>query len=220
MAELKALIRESKPYLWAAVLIFGVGSVLGYVFNELFEQAITPFIDELESIARELADNPNPVYMMWVIFQNNVLAAITMMVVGVFLFFVPIFSLFMNGLAVGYVLSFSAVEEALSPVRMLVFGILPHGVLELPAIFVAGGMGMFLGFRLLGWLFGSGKFLSHLFGNMRSDVGTFWREETVPVLKKRLRGLVRLTLVLVLVLFIAAVIESFITPVLILLFVH
>ncbi|EGL81974.1 protein of unknown function DUF95 transmembrane [Caldalkalibacillus thermarum TA2.A1] len=219
MSELKTLLRESKAYLWAALLIFGTGVVLGYVFDEVFEKAITPFIEELENIARELADNPNPVNMMWVIFKNNVLAAITMIVVGVFLVFVPIFSLLMNGLAVGYVLVHSALGDEVSPLRMFIFGILPHGLLELPAIFVAGGMGMFLGFRLLGWLFGPGQLLSHLFGNTRSDVGTFWREQTVPVLKQRVRGLARLTLILILVLFVAAVIESFITPLLIHLFV-
>jgi stage II sporulation protein M len=125
-----------------------------------------------------------------------------------------------NGVAVGYVLALSSSQAGLSPLSMLLFGILPHGLLELPAIFLAGGTGMFLGLSLLRWLFGSGRFFSHLLGGMRQNWEHFWREQTLPVLIRRVKGMVRLALLLVVMLLGAAVIESFLTPLLLYLFVY
>ena len=220
MPELKILLADGRRYIWAALFIFVVGAFLGYVYHGIFGQAIAPFMENLKELVKRIETVNSPLYMSWLIFQNNLVASLTLLVLGTVLFVIPIFSLFINGVAVGYVLALSSLEEGISPFLMLLFGILPHGLLELPAVFLAGGIGMFFGIRLLYWLFGSGQFLAHLFGGMRQSVGEFWREKTLPALRQRVTGAVRLVLVVMVMLFGAALIESFITPVLLYLFVY
>ena len=72
---------------------------------------------------------------------------------------------------------------------------------------------MFLGVRLLQWLFGQGQFFSHLLGNQqRGDVKAFWAEHGKPVLSQRLQAVSTLLIILIVTLFIAAFIESYVTP--------
>lgn len=220
MPELKKLLADGRRYIWAALFIFVVGAFLGYVYHGPFGEAIAPFMENLRELAKRIEAVNSPLYMSWLIFQNNLVASLTLLILGTVLFVIPIFSLFINGVAVGYVLAITSLQEGVSPFSMFLFGILPHGLLELPAVFLAGGIGMFFGLRLLYWLFGSGQFLAHLFGGMEQSVGEFWQEKSLPALGQRARGAVRLVLVVAVMLLGAAVIESFITPVLLFLFVY
>jgi stage II sporulation protein M len=213
---LKRLLKESRSYIFAALIIFVVGGVIGYVLYEQVHVIIASMLADLEDIAEALAEQDSPLYASFVIFVNNLIAALVMLLVGAVLFFIPIFSLFMNGLLVGYVLKLMAVEAGTAPLSMLVFGIMPHGILELPAIFLAGGVGMFFGFRFLHWLFGRDQFFSYLFRDDR-DGGfrTFWQEKSKPALQQRLKQAGALIAFLTVVLFVAAFVEGFITPILI-----
>lgn len=217
MQEMRRLIREGKNHILFATIIFAIGAWIGYVFSHAFEAIIMDMLEQLLAI-RELLEGKSVLSMAWFIFQNNAQAALIMVGMGTVLFFVPLFSLFANGLALGYVLNISAVT-GLSPLAMFVYGILPHGILELPAILFAGGIGIFLGLRFLHWLFGRGQFFAHLFGNQRESVGEFWREKGLPIFTRRLKGVLQLAVMLILTLLLAAMIESFITPILIELYV-
>lgn len=220
MAELRALLWEGRRYIGAALILFSLGALLGYMNHEQMTHILTPLLKNLEELVAQIEEMNNPWYMSWIIFQNNLTAALTMLLAGTLIFVIPLFALFANGLAVGYVLALTAQEAGLSPVTMFLFGILPHGVLELPAIFLAGGIGLFLGLRLLRWLFGTGQFFAHLFGGLRHNLHQFWWEETLPVLKRRVKGTVRLVLIVAVMLVGAALLESFLTPLLLYLFVY
>lgn len=213
MLELKRILQEGKNHILFAALIFILGSWMGYVLSPLFETMIMKMLEQLVDI-KDMLEGKSAFYMAMFIFQNNTQAALIMLGLGSILFFIPLFSLFANGLALGYVLKMTA-ASGLSPLAMFIYGILPHGILELPAIIVAGGMGMFLGLRLLNWLFGKEMFLAHMFGNTRGNLAQFWQERSLPVLISRLKGTVKLVIFIVLTLFVAAMIEGFITPVLI-----
>jgi stage II sporulation protein M len=215
--EVKRLIKESKNYVLVATLLFIFGSWMGYVFSEQFETVINRMLEQLRDIIERLDEKQSPYYTAWFIFQNNTKASFMMIGLGLVFFLLPMFSLFANGLAIGYILKVATVH-GVSPVDMVFYGILPHGILELPAILVAGGIGIFLGVRILQWLFWPGQFFSHLLQTDRSegeDVRTFWEERSKPVLYQRIKGVAFLALLLVITLFFAAIVESFITPVLI-----
>ena len=210
---MKRILWDGKNYILFAALVFIVGSWMGYVLSPLFEALIMQMLEQLVDIKDRL-EGKSPLFMALFIFQNNAQAAFIMLGLGSILFFVPLFSLFANGLALGYVLKMTQ-ASGLSPLAMFIYGILPHGVFELPAIIVSGGMGLFLGLRLLNWFFGKGMFLAHVFGQTRGDLAQFWREQSLPVLISRLKGLGKLVFLIVFTLFVAAMIEGFITPLLI-----
>lgn len=213
MKDLRRLFKESRMYILAAGLIFMLGWLLGALFSEQFHALATPLLEHLQEMAETMVQDEKTKFEMgMMIYVNNIVAALFMMVAGVFLFLIPVWALFANGVLVGYLLSMTSAQGGdVGAFDMFLYGILPHGILELPAIFVAGGIGMFLGIRLLKWLFGRDQFFSHLTSDTK-DVGLFWREKTVPVIKHRAKALGQLVIVLAIVLFIAAIIESFVTP--------
>lgn len=219
MQEMRNLIREGAYFLLLATMIFTLGSWVGYVFNDLFEALVSLMLEQLKEIKELLDQKQSSYYTAWFIFQNNTKAAFMMIGLGTLLFFLPMITLFANGLAIGYLLKVAALN-GMSPIDMLLYGILPHGILELPAILVAGGIGIFLGVRVLKWLFWPGQFFSHLLrGNQRDgegdDVRTFWEERSKPVLFQRIKAVAFLALWLAVTLLVAALVESFITPTLI-----
>lgn len=209
MHDLFKLLKDSKYYVLFATLIFCLGSWLGYVFNDAFEALIQLMLEELKDIVEELEKRQSVYYTAWYIFLNNSKAALLMIGLGSIFFIMPMISLFANGLAIGYIMKATSVSGIASPVDMFIFGILPHGILELPAILVAGGIGIFLGFRLLVWVI---KLFIRLLGDNRGDPRDFWEEEGKPVLLSRMKGVGFLIIFLVITLFLAAVIEGFITP--------
>lgn len=205
------LLKESKNYILFATLVFSLGAWIGYNASELFEQVIAQTLDRLKEVGEHLGENKNPLYTAWFIFSNNSMVSVIMILMGIFIFFLPLMILFTNGLAVGYVLKVSALQ-GISPLDLFIYGLMPHGSLELPAIMIAGGIGLFLGIRLWKWLFFPGQFFSHLVGSERHNLREFWQEKGLPILIERSISVILLVFSLILLLAMAACIETFITP--------
>ena len=99
------------------------------------------FFDEL---LRELAEKTaglGPGELIWFIFQNNLISSFIGLLFGVFLGIFPIIGTLINGLLLGYVYSMVSVTEGLGVIWMLI----PHGIFELPAVFISLGLGLKLG---------------------------------------------------------------------------
>ncbi|MFH0861797.1 MAG: stage II sporulation protein M [Candidatus Altiarchaeota archaeon] len=79
------------------------------------------------------------------VFARNTTASIVMMLLGVTIV-LPLAALFANGLLVGLVFRFAS-DRGLDPVKIAI-GIIPHGILELPAIFLSAALGMRVGLQL------------------------------------------------------------------------
>ncbi len=76
----------------------------------------------------------------------------TIIGLGIFFGFFPVLSLITNGMMIGVVLLQAAVKTGESPLLIFITTILPHGILELPAIILAAAFGMRLGITLFGTL--------------------------------------------------------------------
>jgi len=64
------------------------------------------------------------------------------MLLGILWGIIPVLFILLNGYAVGIVISVAILETGLIPI---ILGILPHGILEIPAILLAAGYGIWLG---------------------------------------------------------------------------
>ena len=78
-----------------------------------------------------------------VIFLNNLRSAVLTVVLGFTLIF-PAISMGVNGFIVGFVLSTALSTHQLTPLQTLAV-ILPHGIFELPALFLATALGWRIG---------------------------------------------------------------------------
>ncbi len=153
--ELAAAWAEHRRYVHLSVGLFGVGSLLGATLylagvdlTELLFELLAEELPEPEDPAAEFEIELSATFF---VVQNtppflvSILGAFTLGALTVLVMFV-------NGFLVGNVAF--AVGAAVG-VDFIVVGLLPHGIFELPALFVAAGVGFRLLHRLGGRLLGS-----------------------------------------------------------------
>ncbi|WP_418284082.1 stage II sporulation protein M [Halorubrum sp. DTA46] len=134
--ELLAFVRRA-PGLHALTVVIGVGfGALGWLAVEPFVGAVTTSIESrlVGHIAPTAALN---------FFGNNWSVAIATSLSGVALVIPALSSIAFNGFALG---ATAALEENL--LALLAF-VAPHGILEIPALFISGALGVHLG--LVSW---------------------------------------------------------------------
>ena len=168
-------IRECKNYIYFIMLLFLWSSFIGF-----FKSGQFTFLDPIIRKLVEQTSGLNFFELVSFIFSNNLQNAFFGFILGIVLGIFPIVNAILNGTVLGYVFSkvydFSGVSDF--------WRILPHGIFELPAIFIALGLGVNLGM--------------FVFSKNRIDE-----------LKKRFwKGLLALILVVIPLLIIAAIIES------------
>ena len=134
-----------KYYILGAALLFGLGVYSGITSDGLDELLTQTTQEVFGEINRQIAESDNPTQTsIMLIFLNNV-ERLIMMYAGIALAVFPVFSMLFNGVLVGFVLR---VQQSLGEVSMseLIFkGLAPHGLFELPAIFIAAAYGIRLG---------------------------------------------------------------------------
>ncbi len=184
--------KRMNPYLRGSLLVFVLGMVLGAVFAIPLQAALNPLIGDLKTLASGMK-NDSFAAMMLTLFWHNLRTSVAMMIGGILFGVLPIIFVLANGALVGYILVITYQTTHLNPFLLFAAGILPHGIFEIPAYLLASAFGMRVGlliFRSLGHRQGEGS----------------WRRLGKDLLP---------TLVIVtILLFIAANIETGITPVL------
>lgn len=130
-------IKETRNYIYVIVLVFFVCAILGYVFASQLT-----FLDELvlKSIISE-TEGLNVFEMILYILQNNLFTALMAVILGVFFGVFPLGSAMSNGVVVGYV--YHKASGLAGP--WIIWRLFPHGIFELPAVFLAMALGLKLG---------------------------------------------------------------------------
>lgn len=174
--ESLSYISLHKKYIYISIIIFFISAVFGYFSSERLG-----FLDEqLREIALK-TQGLDALELLWFIFSNNVTSALSVLFLGIFFGIFPLFNAVFNGAILGYVYS-KAVPVA---GFLVIWRIIPHGIFELPAIFISLGLGIHLGM-------------------------SFFSKEKIVTLKHRLRNSLKAFLAVVVpLLMLAAVIESF-----------
>lgn len=116
--------------------MFFVFAIIGFVFSG-YLTIIDVLLRQIVTQVKDLSG----IGLVAYIFLNNSQSALMSLVLGIGLGIVPVINAIFNGLVIGYVLSKVFVIGGFSEV----WKILPHGIFELPAIFISLGVGMRLG---------------------------------------------------------------------------
>ena len=166
----------------------------GLVFRLFAPQAEAVLRFFMESVQQSGVMTEEGGVSLWALFGNNLRASLTAAAMGLVPFlFLPALSLVINGVVIGVVLSVSD-SLGLAVWQMVLLGLAPHGVFEIPAITLGITMGL--------WL-------------CRQMNGMIRKRPDTPTLEEILPQLVRVSLLfLVPLLAAAALIETFLTPVL------
>jgi stage II sporulation protein M len=155
MPDYRRILWDGRRWIIASMLLFFAGGLAGYIYALLQPDAVLeglrPAVARLQEIGQRLTSNTSPLERTSIIFRNNGLVALWMMVLGVFMFgLVPALASVVNGALIGAVLGLGnrLLPDAPS-LGTVLLSTLPHGVIELPAIWIASAWGMKLG---LAWL--------------------------------------------------------------------
>ncbi|MGG1635994.1 stage II sporulation protein M [Paenibacillus sp. MCAF9] len=191
--------KQMNPYIAFGSILFLAGMVIGGT-NPAFRAFLDEQLKGLGQLAEMIDDSKNPTLTMMIfIFLNNAVKSILVMYLGALFGVLPFFFLVVNGMMIGYLLKTTAELHGGGYVmELIVKGLLPHGILEIPAIIIACAYGMRFGVLIFKAV-GSLVFARSKTGNISRELESFV-VRTVPVM-----------VILTITLLIAAVIESTIT---------
>ena len=131
---------ESRKFILFSVVIFLIFSLIGF-FVPAPTEVEKLLYDFLEELAKE-TEGMNSLQLMAYIFWNNLKSSFFGMILGVGVGIFPFITASLNGYVVGFVSSVVARESSIFELWRL----LPHGIFELPAIFISLGLGLGIGY--------------------------------------------------------------------------
>ncbi len=179
-----------KRWLFIAIFLFGIGLALGLVTPADTLELLFEDIDALGEFADFLEPLPD-IAVFILIYIRNVSVVMMSFALSPLFCLVPVLALFINGWIIGLVSTAVLQEESIG---FLLAGLLPHGIFELPALIMAEAVALSFGTAAILAMFKKEK-----------------RELVLPNLRQNLKYLA----VAVALLFIAAIIETWLTPLLI-----
>ena len=136
-------IKESKKFIFLTIILFFVFVLIGYFLripDFIFKQ-ISDYINQIVSQTKGLSG----IQLILFIFFNNIKSSLLGWIFGILFGIFPIFVAISNGYILGFVANQSVKLEG----AIVLLTLLPHGIFELPAIFISLGMGIKLGMVML-----------------------------------------------------------------------
>jgi len=185
-------LQSLKKYFIPIIVIFIFSLITGLFAAAVYPEKSISLIDWFKEIFGWITVL-DPFERMIAIFKNNALDSFLALVFGIGFGIVPVFIVAINGFFLGMVALVFSKETS---VLFVLAAILPHGIIELPMVLLSAGIGLRLGHEV--YLY---------FKGIRTNL----KEE----FKRGIWFFIRFIAPL---LFIAAFIESYLTPVIALLF--
>jgi Uncharacterized membrane protein len=188
--ERSAYLRELRPYLIASIIFFAIGGAIGAAVATRYPGLADQFGDSVAGFLKSFRNLPKP-QLAAAIFLNNSVKTLAAILLGLAIGIVPALFLIVNGVVLGVVFVLSSYSRGIWPSLL---SIVPHGILELSAVFLGTATGLLLGNVVLKRIL------------RKSDA------ELRPALSRALRFY---AIVILPMLLVAAMIEAFITTVII-----
>ena len=141
--------RDLKPYLVTAILLFALGILAGNLLAGHSAFPAAKVSESLGGFAQMFLNLPRPVLAL-MIFANNAVKTLLVIVLGIAFAIVPLAFILVNGLAIGVVLHLTAQSNGLA---YSLLATVPHGVFELPGVLAGAAIGLMLGNKAISRLF-------------------------------------------------------------------
>jgi stage II sporulation protein M len=141
--------RDLKPYLVTAILLFVLGILAGSLLADHPAFPAVKVSESLGGFAQMFLNLPKPVLAL-MIFANNAVKTLLVIVIGIAFAIVPLAFILVNGLAIGVVLHLTAQSKGLA---YSLLATVPHGIFELPGVLAGAAIGLMLGSKAIKRLF-------------------------------------------------------------------
>ncbi|TVR81019.1 MAG: stage II sporulation protein M [Rhodospirillales bacterium] len=138
---MRTYLQVLSPFIGLSAVLFGLGVVLGLAMLRVAPEmaaAIMADVEEFIGTARGLSR----LEIFLFIVTNNVFKTLVMMMLGVILGIAPVFFLVSNGAVLAIVAAGAGAAEGAA---VVIAGLVPHGIIELAAVFMGAAAGLHLG---------------------------------------------------------------------------
>ena len=132
-------IKEIKNFIYVSIGIFFFFAIYSFFISppDFVVEKILKFIQELLDKTKNLGHFE----LTRFIFLNNLQSSLLGVLLGVFLGIFPLIATISNGYLLGFVSALAVESEGI----LFLWRLFPHGIFELPAIFISFGMGLKIG---------------------------------------------------------------------------
>jgi len=132
-------IKQSKEYIYFTISLFFLFAVVGFFITppQMVSEKILEFIKAILEQTKDLSGGELISYIL----LNNIKSSFFGFLFGIFFGLFPIIAILSNGYLLGYVGATSVKVDGL----ISLWRIFPHGIFELPALFLALGLGIKFG---------------------------------------------------------------------------
>ncbi len=132
-------IAESRKFIYAIVVIFLASVIISIVLPvpSSIKQQLLNFIGQLI----KQTDGMNQFELIKFILFNNIQSSLAGMIFGIFLGVFPVVVVAVNGYLLGFVALMTIQKDGF----FVLWKLFPHGIFELPAVFISLGLGLKLG---------------------------------------------------------------------------
>ncbi len=178
-------IKDIRREIGLVSILFVLSMAIGYVVAIMYPDMVMQSLEELEGVV-ELLKHLSLIQIMFLIFLNNAIKSLLILVLGIGFGIVPLLFIEYNGYFLGIFSHKILMEQSL---LYLMGGLLPHGIIEIPMVVISAAIGVRLGLKGLASLKGEQVYL---------------KEEMITGIKFFFYWIMPL-------LFIAAVVETFLT---------
>ncbi len=185
LKEARQYLYGLKKYILFSSYVFAVAILGGYIFAQNYPSETQMLIKEIKSMFI-FEEEPTSLQLFFFIFENNVSKLLLLLPLGIFAGLLPLFSVFTNGFILGI---FAQIVSSDLSWTFFFLGIMPHGIIEIPVLIMASAIGIRIGKVAVFRLFSK-------------------KESLISELSKALKFFV---LILIPLIFIAALIEAFVT---------
>ena len=134
-----AYIKDSRNFIYAIIFVFLFFFLIGFFAPTpaILEKRILDFIDTL----LKQTEGMSQLELTKFIFFNNIQSSFIGMIFGIILGIFPVLTTLANGYLLGFVAAKTVGGEGI----FVLWRLFPHGIFELPALFISLGLGLKMG---------------------------------------------------------------------------
>jgi len=155
--EFPQTFRKCLPFFWVSLTCTVVGALIAYGLVAASPDNVSYFVPEGHPLRDSLdvwtsgtttkdPSDPESVVYASALMVNNIQVSLTAFALGVLGGFITVYILLSNGMVLG---AFAAMVAHANRSATFWAGVLPHGVVEISEIFIAGAAGLSLGWALI-----------------------------------------------------------------------
>ena len=144
LKEAKDYLKEYKRVIKVVTVLFVALAIMAYL-QYLSSQEYGQLFDKLLENTTAIAAGKKGASLMVTIFLNNLKSSTMYVIMGIIPFiFIPGFDAASNGAILGAALAKTSSAVNMSPVKLFLLGVAPHGIFEIPALIVSATLGIII----------------------------------------------------------------------------